>query len=89
VKVLLGSTVRLGFNVRVGRGVRLGLSATNLAAVVVGAGGMVGVIICATGVLLAQALSNKEDNKAARANSLKLCFIFILSILLNSFTGIY
>ena len=93
VKVLLGSTVKVGFNVRVGRGVRLGLSATNQGAVevgaagMVGAGGLVGVAICATDVLLAQALSNNEDRTAARASSLKLCFIFILSILLNSFTG--
>jgi hypothetical protein len=45
-------------------------------------------VVAGTDVLLAQALHNKEDSTAARVSSLKLCFIFILSILLGSVTGI-
>jgi hypothetical protein len=84
VAVLLGSMVRLGFNVRVERGVRLGLRATSQA-VADGGGGMVGVVVIWTGVLvLAQAFNNNEDNTAAKISSLKLRFIFILSILLGN-----
>jgi hypothetical protein len=50
---------------------------------------LVGVVVSETGVLLAQALKNNEDSTAARVNHLKLCFTFILSILLVSVTGIY
>jgi hypothetical protein len=88
VMVLLGSTVRLGFKVRVGRGVRLGLRATSLA-VRVGGGGTVGEVVLWTGVLvLAQAFNNNEDSTAAKISSLKLRFIFILSILLGTVTCI-
>jgi hypothetical protein len=89
VIVPVGSMVRLGFNVRVGRGVKLGLRPINLA-VLVGWGKRVGVVVSWTwtGVLLAQALNNNEDSTAAMVSSLKLCFIFILPILLCSITGI-
>jgi hypothetical protein len=88
VKVLLGSTVRLGFKVRVGRGVRLGLRPISLA-VLVGGGGMVGVVVFWTGVLvLAQAFNNNEDSITTKVSSRKLRFIFILSILLGADTNI-
>jgi hypothetical protein len=88
VNVLLGSTVRLGFKVRVGRGVRLGLRAISLA-VRVGGGGTVGEVVFRTGVLvLAQAFNNNENSIATKVSSRKLRFIFILSILLGTVTGI-
>jgi hypothetical protein len=54
----------------------------------VAVGKLVGVVVSVTGVLLAQASNNNENNTAARFSSLKLCFIFILSFLLGSVTGI-
>jgi hypothetical protein len=58
-------------------------------AVALGGGGMVGEVVFWTGVLLAQAFNNNEDNKAAKVSSLKLRFNFILSILLTTGTGKY
>jgi len=51
---------------------------------------MVEVVVFWTGVLvLAQAFNNNENSTAVKISSLKLRFIFILSILLGTVTGIY